>query len=71
MNTTSEMFEKQRLTGVIIAANNNQHKSLAIMAAQAGVHILVEKPAALTVRELDEMTAAAEKAGVTFARCIS
>lgn len=65
-DNASEMFEKAVIDGVIIAANNNQHKLLAIMAAQAGVHILVEKPAALTVRELDEMTAAAEKAGVTF-----
>lgn len=61
-----ELFAKEKLDGVIIAANNNQHKSLAIKAARAGKHILVEKPAAMSVAELDEMTAEAEKAGVTF-----
>lgn len=36
-----ELFAKEKLDGVIIAANNNQHKSLAIKAARAGKHILV------------------------------
>ncbi|HIS46248.1 MAG TPA: Gfo/Idh/MocA family oxidoreductase [Candidatus Scybalocola faecigallinarum] len=61
-----EMLDCVPLDGVIIAANNNQHKELAVMAARAGVHILVEKPAALSVAELDEMTRAAADAGVTF-----
>ena len=65
-DNAAEMFDKADIDGVIIAANNNQHKALAVMAAQAGVHILVEKPAALTVAELDEMAEAAGKAGVTF-----
>ncbi|MDY3918062.1 MAG: Gfo/Idh/MocA family oxidoreductase [Candidatus Limivivens sp.] len=64
--SADEMFEKADLDGVIISANNNQHKDLVIKAARAGKHILVEKPAAMSVAELDEMTAEAEKAGVTF-----
>ena len=61
-----EMFEKSHLDGVIIAANNNQHKELALLAAQFGKHILVEKPAALTVEEFDEMADAAKAARVTL-----
>lgn len=61
-----EMLEKADLDGVIIAANNNQHRELAVKAAQAKKHILVEKPAAMSVAELDEMTDEAKKAGVTF-----
>lgn len=63
---SKEMFEKADFDGVIIAANNNQHKKLAIQAAKAGRHILVEKPAALTVDEFDEMIREAQQAGVTL-----
>lgn len=61
-----EMLQKEQLDGVIISANNNQHKMLVIQAARAGVNIIVEKPAAMSVAELDEMTEAVEQAGVKF-----
>ncbi len=61
-----KMYAEQKLDGVIIAANNNQHKKLVIQAAEAGVHIICEKPAALTVKDFDEMLEAVRKAGVTF-----
>ena len=64
--TAEEMYEKEQIDGVIISANNNQHKKLVIQAAEAKKHIICEKPAALSVADLDEMTAAVEKAGVTF-----
>ena len=51
---------------VLIAANNNQHKKLTIAAAEAGKHVLCEKPIALSLEDLDEMAAACEKAGVNF-----
>ena len=61
-----EMFAKEALDGVIISANNNQHKDLVIKAAHAGVNIIVEKPAAMSVAEFDEMVEEVEKAGVHF-----
>lgn len=64
--SAEEFFEKADIDGVIIAANNNQHKDLVIRAARAGKHIICEKPVALSVKELDEMIAETEKAGVTF-----
>jgi UDP-N-acetyl-2-amino-2-deoxyglucuronate dehydrogenase len=42
------------------------HSSIAIAAAEAGKHILLEKPMATSVRECDEIIRAAEKAGVTL-----
>jgi predicted dehydrogenase len=39
------------------------HASLAIQLLEAGVHVLVEKPMALTVTEADAMTAAAARTG--------
>lgn len=64
--SADELLKKSDIDGVIISANNNQHKILAIKAARAHKHIIVEKPAAMSVAELDEMTAEAEKNEVTF-----
>lgn len=65
-DNAEEMFENAEIDGAIIAANNNQHKKLALLAARYGKHMLVEKPAALSVAEFDEMVQAAEAAGVTL-----
>ncbi len=61
-----DMFANEKLDGVIISANNNQHKNLVIKAARAGVNIIVEKPAAMSVSEFDEMIDEVERAGVKF-----
>lgn len=61
-----DMFANEKLDGVIISANNNQHKNLVIKAARAGVNIIVEKPAAMSVAEFDEMIDEVEHAGVKF-----
>jgi predicted dehydrogenase len=64
--TADELFAKAQIDGVIVAANNRAHKELVIKAARAGKHIICEKPAAMSVKELDEMDAEAKTAGVTF-----
>ena len=43
-----------------------QHAPLSIAAAEAGKHVIVEKPMARSVQECRDMVAAAEKAGVTL-----
>src|SRR5262245_56287239 len=47
-----------------IATPNQFHRQHAILAAQAGKHIVCTKPMALTVAECEEMCRAAERAGV-------
>ena len=42
------------------------HAPLCIAVAEAGKHVLVEKPMAITVQECRDMIAAADKAGVTL-----
>ncbi len=64
--SADELFAKADIDGVIISANNNQHKDLVIKAARAGKQIICEKPAAMSVAEFDEMDAEVKKAGVTF-----
>jgi len=48
---------------VVVAAPSNLHASLAIGAMEAGKHVLVEKPMAITLAEAEAMLAAAERSG--------
>ena len=51
---------------VTIAVPNDVHKSLVIEALAAGKHVICEKPATLSLADLDEMIAASEKYGKLF-----
>ncbi len=46
---------------VYLALPNHLHKEYAVRAAQAGVHVLCEKPMAVTEEECEAMIAAAER----------
>jgi predicted dehydrogenase len=52
------------IDAVFIALPNDMHCEYAVRAAQAGIHVLSEKPLAVTVRECEKMIAAARKNGV-------
>ena len=58
------MLSADVVDAVYIALPNAMHANFAIRAAQAGKHVLVEKPLAVTVKECEAMIAAAEAAGV-------
>jgi predicted dehydrogenase len=51
---------------VVIGTPHPMHAGPAIRAAEAGVHVLVEKPMAATLADCDAMLAAARKSGVTL-----
>ncbi|MCL0094972.1 Gfo/Idh/MocA family oxidoreductase [Dehalococcoidia bacterium] len=57
----AEMLSKERLDVVDICTSINTHASLSIQAMEAGCHVLVEKPMALTTGETDEMISASER----------
>ena len=51
-------IEDPRIQAVIIATHHDSHPDYAVMAANAGKHILIEKPLALTVAESRRIVAA-------------
>ncbi len=58
-----EMLSRENLDVVSIATPNIYHKPIALMAFEAGAHVLCEKPPAMNAAEAEEMVAAAEDAG--------
>ncbi len=60
------MLADSEIEGIVIATPNKYHKEQAIKAANAGKHIICEKPAALSAADLDEMVAAATRNQVTL-----
>ena len=58
------MLREGRVEAVVIGTPHPQHAAPAIRAAEAGVHVLVEKPLAATLADCDAMLAAAKRAGV-------
>lgn len=58
------ILEDDAIDVVCICTPSGQHAAQAIACAEAGKHVLVEKPMALTLADADEMIAAADKAGI-------
>lgn len=61
------LLEDDSIDVVYIPLPNHLHKEWTIRAAEAGKHILCEKPLALTEKEAAEMAEASAKAGVLLA----
>jgi predicted dehydrogenase len=57
---TADAFADPEVEGVVLCLPHNLHAPVAIEAATAGKHVLVEKPMANAVAEADAMIAAAE-----------
>lgn len=59
-----DMLADSSIDAVILCTPSGQHADQAVAAAQAGKHVLVEKPLATTLADADRMIAACEAAGV-------
>jgi predicted dehydrogenase len=59
-----QMLSEGVIDVVSICTPSGLHSEMAIAAAEAGVHILCEKPMAITIPQIDAMMDAVEKAGV-------
>ncbi len=58
------MLGESEIDAVFILTGGGMHTDFAVKAAQAGKHILLQKPMALTLAEADTITAAVRSAGV-------
>ncbi|AIE85304.1 Gfo/Idh/MocA family protein [Fimbriimonas ginsengisoli] len=70
--TVEEALTAVEIDAVDICLPTDLHREFTVKAANAGKHVLCEKPMALSVGEADEMIAAAERNGVRLmiAHCI-
>ena len=62
-----EMLRSGEVEAVHICAPHPAHATLVVAAAEAGVHMICEKPITISLAEADRMIEAADKAGVKFA----
>jgi predicted dehydrogenase len=60
-DNVNQIFQDPEIKGVVIATPVATHFDLAVKALEAGKHILVEKPLATSVAEVEEMGRLAEK----------
>src|SRR4051794_32864399 len=58
------MMRESRPEAVCVCTPHPRHARPAVLAAEAGAHVLVEKPMAANLADCDAMLAAAKKAGV-------
>jgi predicted dehydrogenase len=65
-DSNEAIFADPAVDAVVIATPNDVHDALAVAAFAAGKHVICEKPVEMSVRALDEMIAAAQKAGKIF-----
>ena len=59
-----EMMTKSNIDGVIIITPTNSHKDITLSAIDKGLHVLCEKPLALSAKDCKIMLDSAEKKGV-------
>lgn len=66
-NSVEELLASEDIDVVCICTPSGLHAPLAVRAANAGKHIIVEKPMAITLKEADEVIEACEKNNVKAA----
>lgn len=62
-----DVLNNPDVQAVIVGSETSNHADLVVAAAQAGKHILCQKPLAFTLEDCDRMIEAADKAGVVLA----
>jgi len=61
--TPAEMADKDRVQAIIVTTPHLMHPRHSIESSEAGLHVLVEKPMAISTADCDAMMAAAASAG--------
>lgn len=63
-NSADEMVLRKDIDVVIVLTPSGLHAEIGVKAAQAGKHVLVEKPMDVTLEQADQLIRACEEAGV-------
>lgn len=63
-NDYRELLMLETVDAVIICSTNVEHCEMTVAAAEAGKHVLCEKPLALSLSDVDRMMQACDRAGV-------
>ena len=63
---SNEIVASPEIQAVVVATPGATHAEIALRCLEAGKHVFVEKPMALTVRDCERMIAAAEKKGLVL-----
>lgn len=61
-----EVIEDDAVDAVAVLLPHHLHRDVTVAAAEAGKHVLCEKPMAVSLQQADDMIAAAETAGVVL-----
>ena len=64
--SADEIWNDSSIEAVVIATPNDSHLPYVLRACEAGKHVIVEKPAGMSLDEVKKMYDAAEAAGVVF-----
>lgn len=62
----TEMIESERVDAVSVCTPSGTHRDVTLEVADAGAHLLCEKPLDVRLSRVDEMIAACDRAGVTL-----
>lgn len=62
----ARIFSDDSIDAVYICTYHDTHATLAVQAARAGKHVMMEKPLALTLEECDRVANAVEQSGISF-----
>jgi predicted dehydrogenase len=63
------LLRRDDIDAVFVTSPTNQHAAHVIAAAQAGKHVLLQKPMALTIEDCDAIIAAVQQHGIKFSMC--
>ena len=69
VDSLDQFLSRRDIDAVFITSPTNRHAAHVAAAAQAGKHILLQKPMALTLADCDAIIQAVRQAGIKFSMC--
>jgi len=64
-----EMIEHEEIDLIAICTESGKHSEIALYCLDKGIHLIVEKPIALSLQEVDKMIALAEEKNLVLCAC--